>query len=58
MPSFVLEDCLRQGLQVSMLGNPTVHSDLHVVSLRGTQSKPAALAFAATLNKAVSRLPG
>lgn len=58
VPSFALEDCLRQGLQVSMLSHPTVHIELHLVSLRGTQPKPAALAFATALKKAAARLPG
>lgn len=58
VPSFALEDCLRQGLKVSMLSNPTVHIELHVVSLRGTQPKLAATAFASAVKKAASRLPG
>lgn len=58
VPSFALDECLRQGLQVSMLTKPTVHIELHVVSLRGTQAKPAALAFAAAVKKAASRLSG
>lgn len=58
VPSFALEDCLRQGLKVSMLSNPTVHIELHVVSLRGTQPKLAAKAFASAVRNAASRLPG
>lgn len=58
VPSFALEDCLRQGLAVSMLSNPTVYIELHAVSLRGTQSKAAVADFSAALKKAASRLPG
>ncbi len=58
VPSFALEDCLRQGLKVAMLSNPTVHIELHVVSLRGTQPKLAATAFAAAVKKAASRVRG
>lgn len=58
VPSFALDECLRQGLRVAMLNKPTVQIELHVVSLRGTQPKPAALAFAAAVKKAASRLSG
>lgn len=58
VPSFALADCLRQGLKVSMLIHPTVHIELHVVSLRGTQPKAAATAFASAVKKAAARLPG
>lgn len=58
VPSFALDECLRQGLRVAMLTKPTVQLELHVVSLRGTQPKPAALAFAAAVKKAASRLSG
>lgn len=49
LPSFGLEDCLRQGLQVSMLCEPTVHIDLHVVSLRGKEPKLAVTTFVSAL---------
>lgn len=57
IPSFALEECLRQGLQVAMLREPVAHLDLYLVSRRGTQPKPAALAFAAALKQAAARLP-
>lgn len=52
VPSFALEECLRQGLGVAMLREPVVHLDLYQVTKRGTHSKPAALAFAAALKRA------
>jgi LysR family carnitine catabolism transcriptional activator len=58
VPSFALEDCIRQGLRISMLRNPTVHIELHIVSQRGTQPKPATLAFIAAVKSAASRLRG
>jgi LysR family carnitine catabolism transcriptional activator len=58
VPSFALDECLRQGLQVAMLSKPAVQIELYVVSLRGTQAKPAALAFTAAVKKAASRLSG
>lgn len=56
VPSFVLRECLRQGLRIAMLVEPAVHIDLFVVSRRGTQPKPAALDFAAVLKRAATRL--
>ncbi|EJE51385.1 transcriptional regulator [Acidovorax sp. CF316] len=58
IPSFAMEECLRQGLGVAMLRDPVAHLDLYLVSRRGTQPKPAALAFAAALKRAAARLPG
>lgn len=58
IPSFAMEECLRQGLGVAMLREPVAHLDLYLVSRRGTQPKPAALAFAAALKRAAARLPG
>jgi DNA-binding transcriptional LysR family regulator len=58
VPSFALEDCLRNGLSVAMLVEPAVHIDLYIVSRRGTQPKPAALEFAAALKRAAARLAG
>lgn len=52
IPSFALEECLRQGLGVAMLREPVVHLDLYQVTRRGAQAKPAALAFAAALRRA------
>jgi DNA-binding transcriptional LysR family regulator len=57
IPSFALEECLRQGLGVAMLRDPVVHLDLYLASRRGTQPKPAALAFAAALKRAAAQLP-
>ncbi|MDM0032029.1 LysR family transcriptional regulator [Variovorax sp. J22P271] len=57
IPSFAIEDCLGQGLGVSILQDPVVSLDLFLVSRRGTQPKPAALAFAETVKKAAARRP-
>ncbi|CAN7212070.1 LysR family transcriptional regulator [Acidovorax sp. LjRoot117] len=57
IPSFALEECLRQGLAVAMLREPVTYLDLYLVSERGTQPKPAALAFAAALKRAAASLP-
>ena len=57
IPSFALDECLRQGLVVAMLRDPVVHIELHQVSRRGTQPKAAALEFAAALRQAAARLP-
>lgn len=56
IPSFALEECLRQGLGVSMLVEPAVHLDLYLVSRRGAKPKPAALDFAAGVKRAAKRL--
>jgi LysR family transcriptional regulator, carnitine catabolism transcriptional activator len=58
VPSFVLNDCLRQGLSVAMLVEPAVHLDLYLVSRRGAPVKPAAVEFADALRKAAKRLTG
>ncbi|MDB5821111.1 MAG: LysR family transcriptional regulator [Rhizobacter sp.] len=52
LPSFALDECLRQGLSVAMLTQPAVHLDLFLVSRRGGQVKPASLAFSAVLRGA------
>lgn len=57
VPSFALEECLRQGLGVSMLREPVVHLDLYMAYRRGTQQKPTATAFAAALKHAALLLP-
>jgi LysR family carnitine catabolism transcriptional activator len=56
IPSFALEECVRQGLGVAMLVEPAVSLDLFLVQRRGTQPKPAAQEFAAALKRAASRL--
>ena len=56
VPSIVLAECLRHGLNVAMLVEPAVHLDLFVVTRRGAQAKPAALDFAAALKHAAKRL--
>jgi LysR family transcriptional regulator, carnitine catabolism transcriptional activator len=58
IPSFAMEACLSQGLGVAMLREPVVHLELYLVSRRGAQPKPAALAFTEALKKAAARLPG
>lgn len=58
IPSFAMEECLGQGLGVTMLREPVVHLELFLVSRRGTQPKPTALAFAQVLKAAAGRLPG
>ena len=57
LPSFAMEECLRQGLDVALLREPAVDIDLYLVSRRGTPPKPAAVAFAAALKQAAARLP-
>jgi len=52
LPSFALDECLRQGLSVSLLTQPAVHLDLFLVSRRGVQVKPAALDFGKLLKAA------
>lgn len=51
IPSFAMEQCLGQGLGVSMLREPVVHLELYLVSRRGTEPKPAARAFAEALKE-------
>ncbi len=58
VPSFALDECLRQGLGVAMLTDPVVHLDLYLVARRGTQAKPAAADFADALRRAALRLGG
>ncbi len=58
MPSFAMEECLRQGLSVAMLREPVAHLDLYLVARSGTQPKAAARAFAESLKLAAARLPG
>jgi LysR family carnitine catabolism transcriptional activator len=58
IPSFAMEQCVGQGLTVSMLREPVVHLELYLVSRRGAQPKPAVLAFAAALKDAAARIPG
>jgi LysR family carnitine catabolism transcriptional activator len=57
VPSFILAECLRQGLQVAMLVEPAVHIDLYVVSRRGIKLKPAAADFAAAVKRTARQLP-
>ncbi|MEJ8810839.1 LysR family transcriptional regulator [Variovorax ureilyticus] len=56
VPSIVLAECLRHGLNVSMLVEPAVHLDLFVVARRGAPVKPAATDFTEELKHAASRL--
>lgn len=58
IPSFAMEECLGQRLGVAMLREPVVNLELYLVSRRGRQPKPAALAFAEALKEAAERLPG
>jgi LysR family carnitine catabolism transcriptional activator len=58
VPSFVLDECLRQGLGVAMLVEPAVHLELYLVSRRGTQPPPAAMDFAEAVKQAATRLAG
>ena len=58
MPSFAMEECLRQGLSVAMLREPVAYLDLYLVSRSGTKPKAAARAFAESLKLAAARLPG
>ncbi len=55
VPSFVLDQCLLNGLNVAMLVEPAVNIDLFLVSRRGAQTKPAAADFAAVLKRAATR---
>lgn len=56
IPSFVLDECLRQGLKVSMLREPAAYIDLYLVWQRGKQPTPATLEVAAALKNAATRL--
>lgn len=56
VPSFALEECLRQGLSVAMLIEPAVHLDLYLVSRRGAQVKPVVADFADALRRVAMRL--
>lgn len=56
VPSFVLGECLRHGLNVAMLVNPAVHLDLFLISRRGAANKRAAVHFAGALKLAASRV--
>ncbi len=58
IPSFALEECLRQNLQVAMLRSPAVHIELYLVSHRGHPLKPAAREFAAMVRQAALGLAG
>lgn len=58
IPSFALDECLRQGLGVSMLREPVVRLDLYLVSRRGNQPSAPALDFAAAVKNAALRLVG
>lgn len=53
VPSFAMEECLRQGLSVALLVHPAVQLDLYLVSRQGGQAKSAAKDFAAALKKQV-----
>jgi DNA-binding transcriptional LysR family regulator len=56
IPSFVLDDCLRLGLDVRMLREPEAYLELFLVSRRGQKPGAAALAFTAALRDAAARL--
>lgn len=58
IPSFAIDECLRQELRVAMLREPVAHMELYLVSRRGQQPKPASLAFAQALKQAAARLAG
>lgn len=58
IPSFALDECLRQGLGVSMLREPVVHIDLYLVWRRGNPPGAPALDFAAAVKNAALRLVG
>lgn len=53
VPSFAMEECLRQGLSVALLVHPAVQLDLYLVSRQGGQAKAAARDFGAALKKQV-----
>lgn len=56
IPSFVLDDCLRQGLDVRMLRDPAASVELFLVSRRGRKPGAAAQAFTTALRTAAARL--
>ncbi|HSU20380.1 LysR substrate-binding domain-containing protein (plasmid) [Comamonadaceae bacterium OTU4NAUVB1] len=56
IPSFVLDDCLRQGLDVRMLRDPVASVELFLVSRRGRKPGAAAQAFTTALRTAAARL--
>lgn len=56
IPSFVLDDCLRQGLDVRMLREPVASVELFLVSRRGRKPGAAAQAFTTALRTAAARL--
>ena len=58
IPSFALEECLRQGLVVNMLREPVAQLELYLVSRRGKKPGTAAMAFAEAIRKAAARLVG
>lgn len=58
LPSFALDECLRQGLSMALLREPVVHLDLFLVSKRGTLPTYAVTNFAEALRLAASRLAG
>ena len=55
IPSFVLDDCLRQGLDVRMLRDPVASVELFLVSRRGRKPGAAAQAFTTALRTAAAR---
>lgn len=58
VPSFVLEECLRQGLKVSMLVEPVVHLDLYAVTRRGAQQEGVAADFISAFKRAADEMDG
>jgi len=57
IPSFALDECVRQGLRVSMLREPAAHIDLYLVWQRGKQPSAIVMGFAEALKNAVESLP-
>lgn len=58
VPSFALEQCLRDGLSVAMLTRPAVHLELFMVSRRGAASHVAASDLAASVKRIATQLSG
>lgn len=56
VPSFVMEECLRHGLNVSMLEEPAVHLDLYAVTRRGVPPDSVATEFMAAFKRAAQEL--
>lgn len=56
VPSFVLEECLRHGLSVSMLVEPAVHLDLFAVTRRGAPRDGVAADFVAAFKHAAQQM--